>query len=174
MSSKENLVYKPYHNPKATLYGLIFIVVFAIPISILIYLFLEGSLIFTVTLSAIMLAVLFLFAYLTFFGKNLNYEMSAQEVKINFVFLKKKIAYNLIANAEIVDLKIILRILAHSVPGFQWGSFKTSIGNINVYATKLSGEFVIITMKDGEKIALSPVELQPFLETLKEKALVGH
>ncbi|NLF87449.1 hypothetical protein GX563_01345 [Candidatus Bathyarchaeota archaeon] len=174
MISKEAMVYKPYRNPKAILYGIIFIVAVAIPISILIYLFLEGSLIFTVTLSAIMLAVLFLFAYLTFFGKNLNYELSTQEIKINFGLLKKKIACNMIANAEIVDLKIILRILAHSVPGFQWGSFKTSIGNINVYATKLSGEFVVITLNDGEKIALSPAEPQPFLWALKEKALVAN
>jgi hypothetical protein len=63
-----------------------------------------------------------------------------------------------------------LRILAHSVPGFQWGSFKTSIGNINVYATKPSGEFVVITLNDGEKIALSPAEPQYFLGALKEKA----
>ena len=174
MISKEAMVYKPYRNPKATLYGIIFIVVFAIPISILIYLFLEGPLIFTITLSAIMLSVLLLFAYLTFFGKNLNYEFSAEEIKVNFGLLKKKIAYSQIANAEVIDLKIILRILAHSAPGFQWGSFKTSIGNINVYATKLSGEFVVITLNDGEKIALAPAEPQPFLWALKEKALVAH
>jgi hypothetical protein len=174
MISKETMVYKPYRNPKAILYGIIFIVVFAIPISLLAYLFLEGSLIFTITLSAIMLAVLFLFAYLTFFGKNLNYDLSTDEIKVNFGLLKKKMPYCLIANAEVVDLKIIFRILAHSVPGFQWGSFKTSIGNINVYATKLSGEFVVITLNDGEKIALSPAEPQPFIEILKEKALVAR
>jgi len=118
--------------------------------------------------------VLFLFAYLTFFGKNLNYELSTEEIKVNFGLLKKKIAYRQIANAEIIDLKIILRILAHSVPGFQWGSFKTSIGNINVYATKLGGEFVVVTLNDGEKLALSPAETETFLEGLKEKVLVAH
>ena len=169
MISKETMIYKPYGNPKATLYGIIFIVVFAIPISILIYLFLEGSLIFSITISTILLSVLFLLAYLTFFGKNLNYELSTEEIKVNFSLLKK-IAYSQIANADIVNLKIILRIIAHSVPGFQWGSFKTTIGNINVYATKLSGEFVVVTLNDGEKIALSPVEPQPFLSALKEKA----
>lgn len=83
------MVYKPYRNPKATLYGIIFIVAVAIPISILIYLFLEGTLIFTITLSAIMLAVLFLFVYLTFFAKNLNYEISDQGIKTNFGFTKE-------------------------------------------------------------------------------------
>jgi membrane protein YdbS with pleckstrin-like domain len=90
MSGKEAMFYKPYKNPKAILYGTIFIIIVAIPISRLIYLFLEGSLIFTITLSAVMLAVLLLFTYLTFFGKNLNYELSAQEIKVNFGLLKKK------------------------------------------------------------------------------------
>jgi len=117
-----------------------------------------------------MLAVLFLFAYLTFFGKNLNYELSTEEIKVNFGLLKKNITYNQIVNTESIDLKIILLIIAHSVPGFQWGSFKTSIGNITAYATKLSGEFVVITLNDGEKIALSPAEPQPFLGALKEKS----
>ena len=176
MLSKDAIVYKPHQNPKTTLYGIIFLIIVAIPITILIYLFLEGALIFTVTLSAVMLAVLFLFAYLTFFGKNLNYTLSAQETRVNFGLLRKKINYSQIADVEIVELKVILRIFAHSVPGFQWGSFKTSIGNINVYATKLNGKFVVVTLDDGEKIALSPAEPEPFLKALKEKTLLaqGH
>jgi len=64
-----------------------------------------------------MLAVLFLFACLTFFGKNKNYELSTKEIRVNFGLLKK-IAYNFIANAEIVDLKIILRIWLIVFPAF--------------------------------------------------------
>jgi len=70
-----------------------------------------------------------------------------------------------------VNLSLSLRLFGATLPGFHWGLFRTSIGNAHDYATKKSGEFAVITLDDGEKIALSPEETDLFLEALKGKNL---
>jgi hypothetical protein len=99
----------------------------------------------------------------------MNYELSASEFRVNFGLLKKSISYSRVVNAEIVDLKLSLRLFGASLPGVNWGLFRTSIGNAHVYATKIEGDFIVITLNDGEKIALSPEEPTLFLESMKEK-----
>lgn len=84
-------------------------------------------------------------------------------------FSKKTIPYPRIAKAEIVDLSITLRLFGASLPGVHIGLFRTSIGNVHAYATKLSGTFVVLTLADGQKYALSPEEPQGLLNMIEQK-----
>ncbi len=70
-----------------------------------------------------------------------------------------------------MNLSLSLRLFGASLPGFHWGLYRTSIGNAHVYATKISGEFAVITLDDGEKIVLSPEEPDHFLKALNGKNL---
>lgn len=170
MISVDAEVFKPHRSEKTKYYSIIFVAIMAIPIVLLVFLFSQGPLIFAAVLSSVILAVLFLLAYLTFVG-GINYALSAKEFTVNFGLLKKKIGYNRIVDVEIVNLSLSLRLFGASVPGFHWGLFRTSIGNAHVYATQIKGEFIVITLNDGEKIAISPSDPAEFLKSLKEKSV---
>jgi hypothetical protein len=169
MTREDTQIYKSHHGDKSKWYGLIFIIILAIPIGAVLSLTVEVSLFFSAFMFAILLSVLLLLAYFTFSGGNLKYEVTAKESRVNFGLLKKRIPFTRIVNVEKVNLTLSLRLFGASLPGFHWGLFRTSIGNVHVYATKTSGDFAVITLDDGEKIALSPEEPDCFLEALKEK-----
>ncbi|XHH10516.1 MAG: PH domain-containing protein [Candidatus Bathyarchaeia archaeon] len=160
----------PAHQSASSKYfSLIFILIFAIPIGIILYLSLEGPLIFSVLMFSVLLGVLSLLTYFALAGGSTRYEVSSKSLRINFGLLKKTIPYPRIAKAEIVDLSITLRLFGASLPGVHIGLFRTSIGNVHAYATKLSGTFVVLTLADGQKYALSPEEPQGLLNMIEQK-----
>ncbi len=55
-----------------------------------------------------------------------------------------------------MNLNLTIRLFGASLPGFHWGLFKTTVGKAHVYATMISGDFIVITLNDGEKLVLSP------------------
>jgi Bacterial PH domain/Domain of unknown function (DUF1648) len=162
-------IFKAHHSEKTKYYGLIFIIIIAIPISIILFVTLQGPIIFSALMFTVLIGVLFLLAYLSLSTGNARYELSNKNLSVIFGLIKKRINYTRIVEVEIVNLKLVLRLFGASLPGFHWGFYKTSIGNAHVYATRIEGKFILITLDDGEKIAISPEESERFLEAIEEK-----
>ena len=162
-------IFKAHHSGKNKYYNLTFILIIAIPIGIILYLTLEGPIVFSALMSTILLGVLFLLTYFALSTGNSKYELSTTILTVNFGLIKKRFDYHRITKAEIVNLRTLLRLFGASLPGFHWGLFKTSIGNTHVYATKIEGKFIVLAIDDGERIVLSPEEPERFLETIKHR-----
>jgi len=113
--------------------------------------------------------VLFLLVYFSLSTGSARYELSSKNLSVIFGIIKKRVEYARIVSVEIVDLKLVLRLFGASLPGFHWGFYKTNIGNAHVYATRIEGKFIILTLDDGEKIAISPEDPEGFLKAIKEK-----
>jgi len=166
MPTKADTIYDSHHSKATKYYGLFFLLIFAIPISILLYLMMDGPLFFTVIMFSILLGVYLVMAYFTFASGSLKYELSAKELRIRFGLINKKIAYSQIISVEKVYLSLSLRLFGASLPGFHWGLYRTNIGNAHVYGTKMSGDYIVLALNNGQKIAISPQEPDQFLNAL--------
>jgi hypothetical protein len=168
-------VFPTHYSNASKFFGLILVAIIAIPIGIILYLSLEGSVLFSLFMAAILLTVLVLLAYFSLAGGSTRYEVQRKALRINFGLLKKTVPYTRITNAEIVDLNITLRLFGASLPGFHLGLFRTSIGNVHAYATKINGTFLVITLINGEKYALSPQDPQGLLDAIdKNRSMFGR
>lgn len=160
----------PAHQSSTSKYfSLIFVLIIAVPISIILYLTLDGPLIFSAIMFTVLVGLLVLLVYLAVAGGTARYEVSSQALRVNFGLIKKTVPYKRIVKAEVVDMNITLRLFGASLPGVHLGLFRTSIGNVHAYATKISGAFLVLTLVDGQKIALSPDEPQRLLEAIEQK-----
>jgi hypothetical protein len=166
MPTKADTIYDSHHSKATKYYGLFFLLIFAIPISILLYLMIDGPLFFTVIMFSILLGVYLVMAYFTFASGSLKYELSAKELRIRFGLINKKIAYSQIISVEKVYVSLSLRLFGASLPGVHWGLYRTNIGNAHVYGTKISGDYIVLTLNNGQKIAISPQEPDQFLNAL--------
>jgi hypothetical protein len=98
-----------------------------------------------------------------------RYELASTELAVKFGLVNKKIAYTEITYIEKVQLTLGLKIFGAGMPGFYWGTFITSIGNAQVYCTKLCGEYIALTLTDGQKIVLSPKNNEQFFNALNQQ-----
>jgi hypothetical protein len=102
-------------------------------------------------------------------GRTLSYEIGKDEFRVNFRPLKLRTSYAFIKSVEIVDLTLLLRLFGGSWPGLHWGLFKSNKGNVSVYATRVKGDFVVISLVDGKRIAITPAEPEAFLKRINEE-----
>ncbi len=123
--------------------------------------------VFMVVMALMMLLVAGFMAYLTWGAKNLSYAMDEKNLIIRWAFNEKKIPFDHIKGAKIVIGNSSLKVAGASWPGFHWGSFTdpTGKGTVNLYATRLYGEMVLIKTK-WETIGLTPEDIHVFLEDL--------
>jgi hypothetical protein len=162
-------IFKARHSEKNKYNSIIFILIIAIPIGIILYLTLEGPIILSALMFAILIGILLLLAYFSFSAGSSRYELSSKNLEVRFGLIRKSVAYERIARVEIENLNLLIRLFGASLPGLHWGLFKTSVGNAHVYATKIKGSFILLTLDDGKKIVLSPEDPTSFLETLEER-----
>jgi hypothetical protein len=162
-------VFPAHHSGKTKYYGLIFIAILAVPIGVLFYYFTQGTLIFAVGMSTILFGVLAVLSYFTLKSGSLAYQVTPNELQITFGVLKKRVPYIQIAKVEKVELSLSLRLFGASLPGFHWGLFTTNVGRAHVYGSQINGEYVVVTLANGEKIALSPKNSDQFMV-----ALISH
>lgn len=158
-------VFKIPYSKNTTIAG----IALALLVSILLVLVLtlggEGPIYYLVTIGVVLLLLQGFIIYLTIKARNMSYEITKNEIKINF-FTKTPIPFTLIKSVEKINLTLLLRLFGGSWPGLHWGLFKTSQGNAQVYATKIRGTFILITLMDGRKIAITPSEPEAFLERI--------
>lgn len=125
--------------------------------------------IFSAIMSAVLIGLLVLLVYLAVAGGVARYEVSSKVLRVNFGLIKKTIPYTRIVKAEVVDMNVTLRLFGASLPGVHLGLFRTSLGNVHAYATKISGPFLVLTLADGQKYALSPEQPQGLLDAIDQK-----
>lgn len=124
---------------------------------------------FLVVMTAIFVLVLALLFHLTWSGRKISYELGDTEFRINFSPMKFRISYCFIKDIQIVRITLLLRLFGGSWPGLHWGLFKANVGRVIAYATKRKGEFVLIRLVDGRKIAISPDKPEEFLNEIDSK-----
>ncbi len=111
-----------------------------------------------------------LIIYASYAAGKMEFILGEDDLTISFPLSPLRINYAKITGAGKVDTSLRFRLFGGSLPGSHWGIFTTSsIGNAQVYSTRYKGEFILIEVRDGEKILISPREPDAFLDALKGK-----
>ena len=163
-------IYDSHHSSTTKYYNTLLILLIAIPLGIGCFISLKGPLLFTLTMFLSCIPIAIIITYLAIISSKLKYELSPNELKITFGIFNKKIPYNQITNIEKTQTTLILKLFGAAMPGLYWGLFKTSIGNVQAYCTKITGEdYLVLTLSDNQKIIISPKNPQQLLNTLNQQ-----
>lgn len=120
------------------------------------------------------LAITALIVGLAYSAGKLTYVLEDDSLRIIYPLAPSRIKYDVITNAGKVETSLKFRLFGGSLPGAHFGTFTTSNqGNAHVYATKHSGEFILIELSDCAKILINPAEPDEFLKELGAKAAFG-
>ena len=169
MKKERSAVFEAAYSRSATVWGIALAIGLAIPLFVFLLLGLQGPLFFVVFLGALFTVIPALIFYFTFAGRTLSYEIGKDELRVNFRPMKLRTPYSFIESVEILDLTLLLRLFGGSLPGLHWGLFKSNKGNVSVYATRVKGDFVVISLVDGKRIAITPSEPEAFLKRINEE-----
>ena len=123
---------------------------------------------FFIILGVILLLVDGSILSLSFLSKNMSYKLDENDFTVKFGLSKRKIPYSTISKVELSQTTLLLRLFGASWPGLHWGLYKAKdVGNVWVYSTKMKGDFVLITLVDGKKIAISPENPKLFSDEIQ-------
>ena len=115
-----------------------------------------------------------LVVYSSYAAKGMTYILAEEGLKVSFPLAPLRLRYNQIRGAGKVETSLGFRLFGGSLPGSHWGTFTTSnLGNVQVYATRASGEFVLLELVDGTKVLISPLDTNGLLDALKGKTAFG-
>jgi hypothetical protein len=125
----------------------------------------------TMTLVSILpVTVSALIIYSSYAAGKMEYILEEDELRVNFPLSPIKISYKKIKEVAKVETTLRLRLLGGSLPGAHWGTFSTSnLGSTQVYSTRYTGEFVLLELSKGDRILISPLEPDAFIEALRKK-----
>ena len=150
-------MYKPRHKRNTLVWGLVLVAIIDIPLMVFFVLGSQGPTFLLIILGGILLLVDGLILSLTFLGKKMSYKLGENTFTINFGLSKRVIPYTSISEVRLAHTTLLLRLFGASWPGLHWGLYKAKdVGNVWVYSTKMKGDFVLINLIDGKKIAISP------------------
>jgi len=159
--------FKPGRTSNTAAFGIAISCIVAICMGLALWL-LRGAPLPVVGIMAALLAIILgLMIYLTASAVRMSYELGDSGLRVHLGLGGTHIPYASIAEAQKSDLKFTARIFGGSWPGFHFGLFRVSgIGNVTVYTTRMSGEFALLALRNGRRIALSPEDTDGFLEAL--------
>ncbi|MBT8172388.1 DUF1648 domain-containing protein [Candidatus Bathyarchaeota archaeon] len=87
----------------------------------------------------------------------MNFKIQENIFSINFAFSHRKIPYSAIKDVTFSNTTLLFRLFGASWPGLHYGLYTAKdLGKVWVYSTKMSGNFVVIELINGDKIAVSP------------------
>ena len=162
-------VFKPSQTKSTFFWGLVILAIIDIPLLLFIIFNLSGSIFFLTIIGIIIIFIDGLILSLGFLGKRMYYSLGKDEFMINFGFSKRRIPYSTIRKVNIYNTALILRLFGASWPGFHWGLYKAKdIGRVWVYSTMMRGEFVLLDLVNGKKIALSPKDPKTLTRELEK------
>jgi len=159
-------VFKASYNKNTMRWGLLISIAVSTPLFIILALGREGPILFIVFMVSIFAVISALLLYTTLSGRKMNYELQDNEFRVNFSPMNFRIPYTFIKDVGKSSITLILRLFGGSWPGLHWGLFKTDIGRIYAYSTKRRGEFILLNLIDGRKIAISPQEPEEFIDEI--------
>jgi hypothetical protein len=97
----------------------------------------------------------------------MSYKLDENDFTVNFGLSKRIIPYSSISKVQLSPTTLLLRLFGASWPGLHWGLYKAKdVGNVWVYSTKMKGDFVLINLVDGKKIAISPEDPKMFSDEI--------
>ena len=150
-------VFRPSQTKSTLIWALILLLVIDVPFFFLLFSFFQGFSVLFVILVAILVLVDCLILSLSFLGKRMRFITQDNNFLINFGFSKRRIPYSSIRAVKLSNTALLFRLFGASWPGLHWGLYTTKdLGKVWVYSTKMSGEFVLIELVDGNKIVVSP------------------
>jgi len=95
------------------------------------------------------------------------YKLGEDDFTVNFGLSKRRIPYSPISNVQLSHTTLLLRLFGASWSGLHWGLYKAKdVGRVWVYSTKMRGDFVLMDLVNGKKIAISPEDPKVFLEEI--------
>ena len=163
-------VFKPSQTKSSLVLALILILVIDVPLLfVLVYSFQGFSVLFVILLSVLLL-VDGLIMSLSFLGKRMSYKIQDNNLLVNFGWSKRKIPYSSIRDVKLSKNALLFRLFGASWPGLYWGLYTTKdLGKVWAYSTKMTGDFVMIELVDGNKILVSPENPSSLYTELKNK-----
>jgi hypothetical protein len=148
-------------------WGLILIAIIDIPLLLFFFLGSQGPIFFSVLMGGILILIDGLLLSLAFLGKRMSYKLEKDDLAVNFGIRERKIPYSSIRNVQLAHTTLLLRLFGASWPGLHWGLYKTKdVERVWAYSTKMRGDFILINLVDGKKIAISPENPQNFLDEI--------
>lgn len=108
--------------------------------------------------------------YTSVLARKMTYVLREEDLYVDFPVSPLRLRYEEVKGAEKVETSLRFRLFGGSWPGVHWGTFTTSnVGNVQVYATRYKGTFILLEVSDGSRVLLSPEEPDSFLKALREK-----
>ena len=163
-------VFRPKQTKSSIVWVIILLLIIDVPIFGLLFLGFQGTSVLFVILIAVLVIVDSLLLSLAFLGKRMTFSVQENMFSISFGFSKRKIPYSSIKDVKVSQTAFLLRVFGASWPGLHWGLYTADdLGNVWVYSTKMSGDFVVIELVDGNKIVVSPQDSQGLCNELNTK-----
>lgn len=162
--------FKPGRTNNTALFGFGIAAALVAGLGMILYTFRAGSASVAWITMAMLLAIIILIVYLTLSGVRMAYELDERSLFIRLGLGGQRVPYAKITSAHSADLALAVRIFGGSWPGFHFGLYRVSgLGNVTVYATRASGEYALLTLADGKRIAISPEDNAGFLTELNSR-----
>ena len=163
-------MFRPSRSKNTLLWSLTLLAIIDAPLLLILILSSQGSLFFVLVFGCIIALIDSLIFSLGFLGERMRYILQEGEFIIDFGFLKRRIAYSAIKEVRISHTALVLRIFGASWPGLHWGLYRAQdVGSVWVYSNKMAGDFVLIELVNGKKVAVSPEDPKALLDVLESK-----
>jgi len=163
-------VFKPNQTKNTFVWSIILLIVINVPLYVLLFFSFQGISFLLIIIVIILFFVSFLVLSLGVLGKRMSFKIQENMFLINFGFSKREIPYSTIRDVKLSETTLLFRLFGASCPGLYWGLFSAKdVGKTWVYSTKRTGEFVVIELADGNKIAVSPENPKKLYEELNNQ-----
>jgi len=163
-------IFRPNQTKSSFVWAIVLLLIIDVPILFLIFFSFQEVTVLLIGLIALLLIVDGVVLSLGFLGKRMTFTVHQDMFSIKFGFSKRKIPYGTIKDVRVCETSLLLRLFGASWPGLHWGLYNArDLGKVWVYSTKISGDFVLIELVDGNKIVVSPENSQQLSEELNKK-----
>lgn len=160
-------IFSASQTKNTLVWSLILIAIIDIPLLLIFFLGSQGPVFFSILMGGIIILIDGLVLSLTFLGRRMSYKLEKNNLTVKYGLSKRKVPYSSIRNVQLFNTTLLLRLFGASWPGLHWGLYKTKDeGRVWVYSTKMRGDFILINLIDGKKIAISPESPKIFLDEI--------
>lgn len=165
-------IFRPNQTKSSMVWAIVLLLLIDVPILFLIFFSFQEITVLFIGLIALLLIIDGVVLSLGFLGKRMMFTVHQDKFSIKFGFSKRKILYGTIKDVKVCETSLLLRLFGASWPGLHWGLYTAKdLGKVWVYSTKISGDFVLIELVDGNKIVVSPENSQQLSDELNKNRL---
>lgn len=163
-------VFRPRLTRNTLVWSLILVATIDIPFIAFFIVSSQGPLVLLLILGAIIVLIDGLILTLAILGTRMKFILGEDDLTVHFGLSQRRIPYASISNVRVSPTTLQLRLFGASWPGLHWGLYKAKdIGNVWVYSTKMKGDFDVITLVDGKKVAITPEDPHRFSDAVNAR-----